>query len=526
MPAILPAVHIESDSKLGSYFLPHQLAWIADDARMQLAEKSVRIGWTFGDAFKNVRKRILNKNRNYLFQTKDQQSSIEYLKTCMGFARIFNFARSIKTHGEDSVRVKGKAPDGTDFTEDVKFGYINFDNGARIIAFSSNPYAMAVFEGDVGLDEFAKHQAAEKLWETAQGRITWGYDLSVWSAHDGTDTLFYQFAKEAEAGKGGWSHYKVTMQDAVDMGLVEKINETRGTNFTREQFIADCKTRARLPEIYEQAYNCNPSGSTSAIVPWASIQNCQRDYSIERLHLEAAQISDLFGKFSPSFKEVRACRIGEFLDSTFARAFNEPARNRLGFDVAASGQGDLASIYVDHKLGTSFQLGSLFTCRTDDWDFLKTVLWHFHRRLPALQAAGDETGLGRQICWETAQQFPGIFTPVNFASEKHDMGFALMNQLSTAEKIFPADQPDIAQDYFGLRKIYAGKRWIFTESRNLLNTASHCDIAWSGALATKADENLSIPGTFGVFGATATGPTGAGHLTQRQQRRASRACLG
>jgi hypothetical protein len=38
-----------------------------------------------------------------------------------------------------------------------------------------------------------------------------------------------------------------------------------------------------------------------------------------------------------------------------------------------------------------------------------------------------------------------------------------------------------------LRKIYSGKRWVFTEGRNLLNAASHGDIAWAGALATHAD---------------------------------------
>lgn len=521
MAAILPAVNIEAEGAVSRYFLPHQLAWIADESRQQLAEKSVRIGWTYGDAFKNVRKRILHKNRNYLFQTKDQQSSIEYLKTCMQFAGIFNLTRSILSSGEDSVRVQSKRENGESFTDDVKFGFINFDNGSRIIAFSSNPYAMAVFEGDVGLDEFAKHQAAEKLWETAQGRITWGYDLSVWSAHDGTDTLFYQFAQEARAGKGGWSHYLVTMQDAVDMGLVEKINETRGTSYTREQFMEDCRTRARLPEIFEQAYNCNPSGSTSAIVPWASIQSCLRDYEIPRVHVEAGQVTELFGRFEPRNAEIRAARIGEWLDGIFAELFNDPQRYRLGFDVAASGQGDLACIYIDKKLPSALQLAGLFTCRTDDWAFIKAVLWHFHRRLTALQSAGDETGLGRQICWETTQEFPGIFTPVNFASEKHDMGFSLMNQLATAAKIMPKSEPDVAQDFFGLRKIYAGKRWTFTEGRNLLNPASHCDIAWGGALSSKADEQNAAPGNFKAFD-TEPGAFGSA----RQRRRAFRGCLG
>jgi hypothetical protein len=76
---------------------------------------------------------------------------------------------------------------------------------------------------------------------------------------------------------------------------------------------------------------------------------------------------------------------------------------------------------------------------------------------------------------------------VNFASEKHDMGFTLMNQLSVAEKIFPKGEPDVAQDFFSLRKIYSGTTWKFTEGRNHLNAASHCDIAWAGALSSKAD---------------------------------------
>lgn len=490
MAAILPALNVEaSDAKISRYFLPHQMAWIQDNSRLRFAEKSVRIGWTYADAFKNVRKRLTEKNRDYLFATKDQMSAVEYLQQCEKFAEIFNFTRSIVSRGVETETLSGKLPSGESFTQEVKFGYMKFDTGSRILAFSSNPYAMAVFGGDVGLDEFAKHQNAEKLWETAQGRITWGYDLGIWSAHDGTDTLFYQFAQEARAGKGGWSYYRVTMEDAVELGLVEKINEVRGTTWTREAFIQDCKNRARLPEIYEQAYNCNPTGSTSAIVPWAQLANCQKDYSIQRIHLEAGQITELFGSFKPETQTNRQNRIREFVCSAFAKVFNQPGKYRLGFDVAASGEGDLACIYTDLKETPRLKLASLFTCRTDDWDFLQTVLFTHLRKLSALQAAGDETGLGRQICWTAAQHFPGRFTPVNFSSEKHDMGFALMNQLSVGEKVMPKDQPDIAQDYFAMRKIYQGKRWVFTESRNLLNPASHCDIAWAGGLSTKADSN-------------------------------------
>ena len=500
MSAILPAVNVDLGAKkLGKYFLPWQLAWIKDDSRLRLAEKSVRVGWTYADAFKNVRKRLREKNRDYLFATKDQASAAEFMRTCGQLADVFNFTRSILSRGELVQKVSGRGPDGAAVTMEVRFCYLKFKNGSRILAFSSNPFAMAVYGGDVGLDEYAKHPQQETLWETAQGRIRMGYDLGMWSAHNGTDTLFYQFAMEARAGKGGWSYYRVTMPDAVEGGLVEKINEWRGTAFTREGFLADCQNDARLPEIYEQVYLCNPSGSTSGMVAWGQIASCQQDYEIERVHLEAEQVTGLFGNYEPQNPEYRRERIAGYIKSAFPKLCGAPGLYRLGFDVAASGQGDLACIYIDRKESGRLKLAGLFTCRTEDWDFLKAVLWTFHRSVAGLQSAGDETGLGRQICWETAKQFPGIFKPFNFAGGKHDLGLALMNQLSVAEKIFPKGEPDVAQDYFSLRKIYSGKRWVFTEGRNLLNPASHCDIAWAGALASQADLNAPPCGEIYLF---------------------------
>jgi phage FluMu gp28-like protein len=486
MAAILPSLDIDRARDLHGHFLPYQVTWILDESRMMLAEKSVRIGWTYCDAFRNVRKRLQHKNRDYLFATKDQASAIEYLGICKKFIELYKLTKNVLSSGEDTLRVKNA--DG--ITEEVKVVYIKFKNGSRIIAFSANPLAMAVYGGDVGLDEFAKPANAPLLWETAQGRVTWGYDMAVWSAHNGTDTLFYQFAREAAAGKGGWSHYRVTMEDAVGMGLVKKINEVTGKQMTDAEFIADCKNRARLPEVYEQAYNCNPSGSASAIVSWATIQQCRRDYSIERLHFESSQVIETFGKFDDTRQLERQIRIANFIKGAFPKLFSTSKHRRIGFDVAASGQGDLCVIYIDEKESKERQkLEALFTCRTDDWDFIESVLWTF-LKMGAVKGAGDETGLGKQVCWRTAQKFPS-FTGINFSRDKHNMGHALMNQLAVAEKVIPTGEDDIAQDYFSLRKNFGGGRWIFSEGRNNLNPASHCDIAWAGALATKADESAN-----------------------------------
>src|SRR5260370_11935224 len=114
---------------------------------------------------------------------------------------MLGYTRAVLSHGEDIVKVKSLDPEGhpTSLTEEVKIGEIKFQNGSRILASSSNPYAMAVYGGDVGLDEFAKHPNAKLLWQTAQARVTWACDLAVWSSHDGEDTLFNQFAQQARS---------------------------------------------------------------------------------------------------------------------------------------------------------------------------------------------------------------------------------------------------------------------------------------------------------------------------------------
>jgi phage FluMu gp28-like protein len=497
MPAILPPLKIDSESDLTHHFMPHQVNWILAEEQIHaqnkqvfaLAEKSVRIGWTHADAFKNFRKRLRFKNRDYLFATKDYPSAIEYVRLAYKLGEIYDFTRAVVSHGEDYLKVPALDEHGhpTGFTEEIKIGYIKFQNGSRIIAFSANPQAMAVYGGDVGLDEFAKHPNAQLLWETAQGRVTWGYDIAVWSAHDGDDTFFYQFAQEARAGKPPWNlYYRVTIEDALDLGLLDIINKVRKTSFTRDQFLSDCRARARLEEIFQQTYMCNPAPAAASIVDWAAIERCRFDYPIERAHLEANDVVARFGQLTPGDTIDREAGIISHLRTTFPHLLATGAPHRLGFDVAASGQGDLAAIYIDEVRGNDLWLKALLTTRTDDWHFLKTALFFLLRQVPMLQAAGDASGLGRQICWEAAKHFPGTFTPVNFATKKHDIGFSLMNQLAVAEKRIPKSHLDIASDYSALRKNYAGSRWVFTEARNLHNPASHCDIAWAGGLATEA----------------------------------------
>lgn len=492
MAAIITGPDIDNAAKVNRQFLPYQVRWIEDDSRLRIAEKSVRIGFTYCDAFKNVRKRLHFPDRDYLFASKDQASAAEYAQTCHSFVKLYNRTKSILSHGVDSFQYKDKEG----FTREERFCYIKFDNGSRIMCFSSNPHAFRVFGGDVGIDEFAFHPDQQTLWETAQGRITMGYDLGCWSAHNGVDTLFYEFAREARAGIGGWSYHRITMEDAIVEGYLDMIERKTGTRFTPEEFIADCRQRSRLEEVFQQAYMCNPQGGTTQAVPYSTIELCARHYlEFERAHLEGSGVTERFGIFNEHREKERAEFIHGWMQSCFGRLIsNRTGRYTLGFDVAASGQGDLACVYVDEVKGAVQTLRGLLTCRTEDWQFLHVVNRFFMDRLPSITGCGDETGLGREICWRLAKAYEGRFEGVNFGTEKHDMGFALTGAMNSAEKIWHIDEPgaqgiaksDITADYAALRKEFQGGKWRFSSGPNNLNKASHGDIAWAGALSKRA----------------------------------------
>src|ERR1051326_7852836 len=82
-----PSIKIDSDSTLGAYFMPHQIAWILGEDELYaqkktvfaLTENTVCNGWTYADIFKNVRKQLRFPTRDYLFATKNYQSALEYM---------------------------------------------------------------------------------------------------------------------------------------------------------------------------------------------------------------------------------------------------------------------------------------------------------------------------------------------------------------------------------------------------------------------------------------------------------------
>src|SRR5205085_7728050 len=104
---------------------------------------------------------------------------------------------------------------------------VTLPNGSRISGLSSNPRALRGKDGLIILDEVALHESQEELFRAAQGCVIQKGKLWLLSTHNGPATLFYLKAREAENGTPDWSHYRVTLIDAVREGYARKFSPNK-----------------------------------------------------------------------------------------------------------------------------------------------------------------------------------------------------------------------------------------------------------------------------------------------------------
>lgn len=287
-------------AKRGDYLTPYQKAWVNDPAPVKIAEKSRQIGWTWAEAFDSVSKRFRRtqpRDLNYWYSATDESAGAEYIEYCAWFAKkLFS---AVADQFTDQV----EAPE-------TRKGFvtahcIRCPNDTRITAMSSNPRRFRGKKGDVRVDEAAFHDDAEGMHDAASPATQWGGTYATWSTHNGEGALFNQFIKTArkiyaalgidpdhpivtpfdvleakaiELGVGPvFSYHRVTIIDAIDAGIVEKINEATGQSLTREKFLQRIKLKVRSIDALNQEYYCIASADATAWLPYKLIESCESD---------------------------------------------------------------------------------------------------------------------------------------------------------------------------------------------------------------------------------------------------------
>ena len=286
--------------KGGSPLLPYQIRWVNDDSPMKLGDKSRRTGWTWCEAFDAVSRRFRKtqpRMLDYWFSSADESAAYEFIEYCKFFAKdLFGKIADITTE-------EVEAPE-------LRKGYVTAfvcrcPNGKRITAMSSNPTRFRSKGGDVRVDEAAFHNDAEGMHDAASPATTWGGTYASWSTPNGEGTLFNRFVQRCRkvlialgldpdvpnnvpfatlAAKARelnltpvFSYHKVTIIDAVNQGLVDKINQQTGGSQAVEEFLAACRAKSRSEDGYLQEYMCVASADAFAWLTYPLIESCEND---------------------------------------------------------------------------------------------------------------------------------------------------------------------------------------------------------------------------------------------------------
>ena len=174
------------------------------------------------------------------------------------------------------------------------------------------------------------------MWTAARPIVTWRFPVRILSTHNGVGSLFNRFIEQIKKGKLNWSLHTVSIFDAVDQGLVDKILRHETTVQERQEWLDNERASCADETTWQQEYCCNPMDESSAFLPYDLIASCEREVLLDDL---SEVQGDLY----------------------------------LGFDVAR--KGDLSIIRVLEKLGLTCYARKRIVMRNETFAAQKERLW-------------------------------------------------------------------------------------------------------------------------------------------------------
>src|SRR5262249_10263225 len=73
----------------------------------------------------------------------------------------------------------------------------------------------------------------------------------------------------------GWSHHKVSLQDAVNQGIVDRINAKTGADESPAEFVRRLHAGCITEDQWLQEYCCVPADESTAFITHEMITACE-----------------------------------------------------------------------------------------------------------------------------------------------------------------------------------------------------------------------------------------------------------
>ena len=250
------------------FFLPYQVRWIRDDARIKIMEKSRQIGLSWSTAYRALRNAAVHPRTHIWICSRDLQQAQLFLNDCKAFASVLNQAYKEKLIGKQSEQRT----------------ILRLNNGSTLTLISSNINAQAGKRGSRILDEFALHEDPEALYNVAYPGITWGGQLEMISTHRGAHNFFNRLIEEARNGGNpkGISLHRVTLSDALEQGFLRKLKAKLPPDDPRQamdegDYYNFIKNSCATEKAFLQEYMCQPMEDASTLLSYEALERCFYD---------------------------------------------------------------------------------------------------------------------------------------------------------------------------------------------------------------------------------------------------------
>ncbi|CAM3719337.1 terminase large subunit domain-containing protein [Xenorhabdus thuongxuanensis] len=242
--------------------LGYQRRWIADDAVLKIAEKSRRTGLTWAEAADASLTAALSREAggtNHFYIGSNKEMAREFIDAAAMWAKAYGLAA-----GEVGEEVFA------DEDKDILTFVIYFSSGFKVQALSSNPKNLRGMQGNVTIDEAAFHEQLAEVLKAALALTMWGAKVRIISTHNGNENLFNALIQDSRAGRKRYSIHTITLDDACNEGLYQRICQVRHQPWSQEtedEWKANLLKDTATEEDALEEYYCVPKQGCGAYIP-------------------------------------------------------------------------------------------------------------------------------------------------------------------------------------------------------------------------------------------------------------------
>jgi phage FluMu gp28-like protein len=379
--------------------LPYQKAWIEDESKVKVWEKSRRIGASYVEALASVLEAAKSKDAGgqstyYLSYSKEMTQ--QFAKDCAFWAKHIHAAAS---ELEEVVL--------NDEDKDITVYRIRFASGYEIWCLPSVARSLRSKQGRVIIDEAAFVEDLAQLLKAAMALLMWGGCVRILSTHNGDDNSFNELIKEIKEGKKDYSLHRTTFDEALAQGLYERICLVQKKAWSIE---AQEAWRKKIIDDYgddaDEELFCIPVRAGTRYFPSVLLEAVS-DPNVKVLR-KSCDDGFTFEKKEKRVKEFDTWLKNEVRDTLLLH------KNLayLGEDFARSG--DLTCFFLDELMPDGKLLNFLvIELRNVPFDQQLQVALYLMNTVPNFGGgAFDSRGNGQMIAEYAAQEWPGYVQQV------------------------------------------------------------------------------------------------------------------